>query len=52
MRKYLKWFVAAFIIFYLLNNPKGAADTVDGIASGLESAANSLSIFVNNVGKQ
>jgi hypothetical protein len=47
MKKWLTWAVIAFVIFYLLNSPNGAAHVVHNALGGLVSAGNSLSRFVN-----
>ena len=47
MKKYLTWALGAFAVFYLLKSPSGAAHVVDNAASGLASAGDSLSRFVN-----
>jgi hypothetical protein len=47
LKKYLTWAIAAFVVFYLLKSPGGAARVVHSTASGLSSAGNSLSRFVN-----
>jgi hypothetical protein len=47
LKKYLTWAIAAFAIFYLLKSPNGAAHIVHNAASGLASAGDSLSRFVN-----
>lgn len=47
MRKYLSWALIAFVIFYLLNSPGGAANVVHNALGTLVSAGNSLSRFVN-----
>lgn len=47
MKKYLTWAMAAFVVFYLLKSPNGAAHIVHNAASGLASAGDSLSQFVN-----
>jgi hypothetical protein len=49
IKKYLTWAIAAFVIFYLLRSPENAAHVVQNAASGLASAANSLSRFVNEL---
>lgn len=49
MKKYLTWAAVAFVIFYLLKQPTGAANVVHNAASGLASAANSLATFVNSL---
>lgn len=47
MKKYLTWALIAFVIFYLLNSPTGAAHVVHNALGSLASAGNSLSRFVN-----
>jgi hypothetical protein len=50
IRKYLTWALGAFIIFYLLKDPAGAATTVNHGMGFLGDAGRSLSVFVNNLG--
>lgn len=47
MKKYLTWALGAFVVFYLLKSPGGAARVVHNTAGSLASAGNSLSRFVN-----
>ncbi|GAA4612649.1 hypothetical protein GCM10023195_54420 [Actinoallomurus liliacearum] len=47
MKKYLTWALIAFVIFYLLTSPSGAAHIVHNALGGLTSAGNSLKAFVN-----
>lgn len=47
MKKYLTWALGAFVVFYLLKSPGGAAHIVHGAAHGLASFGDSLSRFVN-----
>jgi hypothetical protein len=47
LKKYVTWAVGAFVVFYLLKSPGGAAQVVHNAASGLASAGESLSKFVN-----
>lgn len=47
MKKYLTWALGAFVIFYLLKSPTGAADVIHNALGTLSSAGNSLSRFVN-----
>jgi hypothetical protein len=47
MKKYLSWALMAFVIFYLLKSPQGAAHVVHNALGSLTSAGNSLSRFVN-----
>jgi len=49
MKKYLTYALAAFVIFYLLKSPAGAANVVHNALGGLSSAGNSLSRFVNSL---
>lgn len=46
-KKYMTWAAVAFVAFYLLKTPEGAAQTVNNAAGGLASAADSLARFVN-----
>lgn len=50
MQKYLKWAVAAFIVFYLFSNPSGAAGRVNDTIDLAEHAGDSLATFVNGIG--
>lgn len=47
MKKILTYALIAFVIFYLVEQPNGAAHVVRTIAGGLASAGTSLSSFVN-----
>jgi hypothetical protein len=47
LKKYLTWAITAFVIFYLLKSPAGAAGIVHTAASSLASAGDSLSRFVD-----
>lgn len=49
MKKYLTWALVAFVIFYLINSPEGAASFVRAAAGGIAGAAQSLSTFVNEL---
>jgi hypothetical protein len=46
-KKYAIYVGVAFVLFYLLRSPEGAARAVHGAADGLASAADSLARFVN-----
>ena len=50
VRRFAPWIAGAFVVWYLLTNPTGAAHTVRGVASGLASAGESLATFVNALG--
>lgn len=50
MTKYLRWAAIAFVIFYLLSQPHGAARAVNNVIDGLAGAGDSLATFVNEVG--
>jgi hypothetical protein len=47
IKKYLTWALGAFVIFYLLKSPSGAADVVHNALGTLSNAGDSLSRFVN-----
>ena len=49
MKKYLSWAAIAFVAFFLFTSPEGAADIVSSAFSGLASAGESLSTFVNSL---
>jgi hypothetical protein len=44
------WAVIAFIAFYVLSDPAGAAHTVGGLLGDLEGAGHSLATFANHLG--
>ncbi|WP_165964514.1 hypothetical protein [Actinomadura sp. KC216] len=46
-KKYATWVAVAFVAFYVINQPDGAAQSVENVAGGLASAAGSLATFVN-----
>lgn len=46
-KKYITWVAAAFVAFYVIRQPDGAARSVQSAANGLASAADSLATFVN-----
>ena len=46
-KKYMTWVAVAFVAFYVINQPDGAAQSVENVAGGLASAAGSLATFVN-----
>lgn len=47
VKKYLTWALGAFVVFYLLTSPSGAARIVHNAAGTLASAGDSLSRFVD-----
>jgi hypothetical protein len=47
MKKYITWALGAFVVFYLLKSPAGAAHVVHNALGTLTSAGDSLSRFVN-----
>jgi hypothetical protein len=49
MKKYLTWALGAFVIFYLLKSPAGAANVVHNALGTLSNAGDSLSRFVNSL---
>jgi len=46
-KKYMTWAAVAFVAFYVVTRPEGAARSVETAASGIASAADSLATFVN-----
>ncbi|MFD0856523.1 hypothetical protein ACFQ07_30070 [Actinomadura adrarensis] len=48
-KKYLTWAAAAFVTFYVVTQPEGAARSVQTAADGLASVAGSLATFVNSL---
>ncbi len=48
-KKILGWLLLAFLLFFILRNPSGAAATATHIGSGLASAATSLGQFFTAV---
>ncbi|MCP9952270.1 MULTISPECIES: hypothetical protein [Actinomadura] len=46
-KKYMTWAAVAFVAFYVIKQPDGAAQSVENAANGLASAAGSLATFVN-----
>jgi hypothetical protein len=50
MKKYLQWAGIAFVVFYLLSQPQGAARQVNRVLDELSAAGGSLATFVNGIG--
>ncbi|WP_168221174.1 hypothetical protein [Actinomadura sp. WMMA1423] len=48
-KKYITWAAAAFVAFYVITQPDGAARSLETAASGLSSAAGSVATFVNSL---
>jgi hypothetical protein len=49
LKKVLTWGGIAFVIYYLVTSPQGAANVVDGALNWLKSAGNSLGAFLNHI---
>jgi hypothetical protein len=49
MKKYAKWAGIAFVIWYIITQPTGAANVVHSLLGGLSGAATSLSQFVSQL---
>jgi hypothetical protein len=49
LKKILTWAGIAFVVYYLVTNPSGAAHVVDGALDWLKSAGNSLGAFLNRI---
>ncbi|XVQ10931.1 hypothetical protein ACQP1W_51995 [Spirillospora sp. CA-255316] len=48
-KKYITWAAAAFVAFYVVKQPDGAARSLNDAADGLASVAGSLVTFVNTL---
>lgn len=46
MKLLLKWALIAFVIYFVVSNPVGAANTASAIGRGLGSAADSFGSFL------
>jgi hypothetical protein len=49
LRKIITWAIVIFLVFYLLTQPQGAANVINGILNLLKDAGNSLATFVNSL---
>lgn len=49
MSRLLPWLIGAFIVFYLVTDPDGAAAFANHLGHGVEAIAHSLSDFVNKL---
>ena len=48
-KKFITWVAVAFVAFYVLTQPDGAARSVHTVSNGLASAADSVATFVNAI---
>jgi hypothetical protein len=48
LKKWLKWGSVAFVAWYIVKRPDGAASVVQGTLNGLGGAADSLSTFMTS----
>jgi len=48
-RKVVGWLIVAFVVFYVLTNPDGAAAFGQHLLHGLRSAGQSLAKFVSSL---
>jgi hypothetical protein len=49
LRKIITWAIVIFLVFYLLTQPQGAANVINGLLNLLKDAGNSLATFVNSL---
>jgi hypothetical protein len=49
LKKILGWAAVAFVIFYLITDPTGAAHAVSSITALLKTAGSSLETFFNSL---
>lgn len=50
VKKIIGLLLIAFVIFYVVTNPDGAAAIISSVGRGLRTAADSVAKFVQNVG--
>ncbi|MEW2357907.1 MULTISPECIES: hypothetical protein [Thermomonosporaceae] len=48
-KKYFTWAAAAFVAFYVIKQPDGAAGSVRSAAEGIASAAGAMATFVTEL---
>ena len=49
LKKIITWAIVIFLVFYLLTQPQGAANVINGLLNLLKDAGNSLATFVNSL---
>jgi hypothetical protein len=49
LKKIITWAIVIFLAFYLLTQPQGAANAINGLLGLLKDAGNSLATFVNSL---
>jgi hypothetical protein len=49
LNRIIGWALVAFIVYYLVTNPEGAAGLVHSILDGLRHAGDSLARFINQL---
>ena len=49
LKKILPWAVLALVLFYVIRNPSGAANSVRSLGSGLASAADAIGQFFTSL---
>jgi hypothetical protein len=49
LARIIGWVLVAFIVYYLVTNPDGAAGFVHSVLDDLRDAGNSLSRFINHL---
>jgi hypothetical protein len=49
LARIIGWVLVAFIVYYLVTNPDGAAGFVHSALNGLRDAGGSLSRFINHL---
>jgi hypothetical protein len=50
VRKLAGWAVVAFVLFFVIHNPTGAADTAHRLMAGVSHVASGLGSFVTALG--
>ncbi len=49
MKKFLKWVLIVFLVFFVVKNPAGAAVTAQGIASGMADIGMGFGYFLTHL---
>ena len=49
LKRIITWAIVIFVAFYLLTQPRGAANAISSLLNLLRDAGNSLATFVNSL---
>ena len=51
MKKVILWVVLAFLVYFVVDNPSGAAATAKDVGAGLAEVASSIGVFLSELMK-